>query len=95
MAAPLDVPIEGRSRSAHALDREHRFRGVEVTGRTASPAEPLEVVVSANGRAIVGIGAGHVEGEFDALGVSFARRGELTDRALATTSASAPEGPRV
>jgi len=36
-----------------------------------------------NGRAIVGIGAGHVEGEFDALGVSFADRGMLTDDALA------------
>jgi len=37
-----------------------------------------------NGRAIVGIGAGHVEGEFGALGVPFAGRGEITDRALAT-----------
>ena len=36
-----------------------------------------------NGRAIVGIGAGHVEGEFDALGVSFKGRGEVTDHALA------------
>ncbi len=35
-----------------------------------------------NGRMIVGIGAGHVEGEFDALGVSFAGRGKLTDDAL-------------
>ncbi len=35
-----------------------------------------------NGRAIVGIGAGHVEGEFDALGISFKSRGELTDNAL-------------
>ena len=34
-----------------------------------------------NGRAIVGIGAGHVEGEFDALGLSFKGRGELTDHA--------------
>jgi alkanesulfonate monooxygenase SsuD/methylene tetrahydromethanopterin reductase-like flavin-dependent oxidoreductase (luciferase family) len=41
-----------------------------------------------NGRAIVGIGAGHVEGEFDALGVSFAGRGKLTDDALATISAA-------
>jgi len=37
-----------------------------------------------NGRAIVGIGAGHVEGEFDALGVSFKGRGEITDHALVT-----------
>ena len=41
-----------------------------------------------NGRAIVGIGAGHVEGEFDALGVSFAQRGALTDNALARISAA-------
>jgi probable F420-dependent oxidoreductase len=37
-----------------------------------------------NGRAIVGIGAGHVEGEFDALGVSFAGRGAIIDAALVT-----------
>lgn len=34
------------------------------------------------GRAIAGIGAGHVEEEFDALGVSFANRGRLTDAAI-------------
>ena len=38
-----------------------------------------------NGRLIVGIGAGHVEGEFDALGVSFKGRGEITDHALTMT----------
>jgi probable F420-dependent oxidoreductase len=38
------------------------------------------------GRTIVGIGAGHVEGEFDALGVSFSGRGALTDDALTTIS---------
>src|SRR5438105_1402492 len=37
-----------------------------------------------NGRTIVGIGAGHVEGEFDALGLPFKGRGETTDHALAT-----------
>ena len=36
-----------------------------------------------NGRTIVGLGAGHVEGEFDALEVSFKGRGALVDRALA------------
>lgn len=35
-----------------------------------------------DGRAIVGIGAGHVEEEFEALGVSFANRGRLTDSAI-------------
>jgi probable F420-dependent oxidoreductase len=34
------------------------------------------------GRAILGIGAGHVEAEFDALGVPFAERGRLTDAAI-------------
>jgi probable F420-dependent oxidoreductase len=43
------------------------------------------------GRTIVGIGAGHVQGEFDALGVSFAGRGALTDDALATISSALTE----
>lgn len=34
------------------------------------------------GRAIAGIGAGHVEAEFDTLGISFADRGALLDRDL-------------
>jgi probable F420-dependent oxidoreductase len=34
------------------------------------------------GRAILGVGAGHVQGEFEALGVDFSRRGPLLDEAL-------------
>jgi len=34
------------------------------------------------GRVILGVGAGHVEGEFDALGVPFAERGRVTDEAI-------------
>lgn len=34
------------------------------------------------GRAILGVGSGHVEAEFEALGVSFADRGRLTDEAI-------------
>lgn len=34
------------------------------------------------GRAILGVGAGHVEGEFRALGVDFHRRGRLLDETL-------------
>jgi probable F420-dependent oxidoreductase len=34
------------------------------------------------GRAILGVGAGHVEGEFDALGLDFHRRGALLDEAI-------------
>src|ERR1700730_2529425 len=34
------------------------------------------------GRAILGVGAGHLEGEFDLLGVDFAGRGAVTDAAI-------------
>jgi probable F420-dependent oxidoreductase len=34
------------------------------------------------GRVILGVGAGHVEGEFDALGIPFDARGKLTDEAI-------------
>ncbi|MGH9050432.1 MAG: TIGR03619 family F420-dependent LLM class oxidoreductase [Acidimicrobiia bacterium] len=34
------------------------------------------------GRVILGVGAGHVEGEFDALGIDFADRGRLLDDAI-------------
>lgn len=34
------------------------------------------------GRAILGVGAGHLEGEFEALGVPFARRGARLDEAI-------------
>ena len=34
------------------------------------------------GRAILGVGAGHVEGEFEALGIDFADRGRLLDEAI-------------
>lgn len=40
------------------------------------------------GRAIAGIGAGHVEAEFDTLGVPFADRGRLTDEHLAVFAAA-------
>lgn len=35
-----------------------------------------------NGRVILGVGAGHVEGEFRALGVDFTQRGRLLDETL-------------
>jgi probable F420-dependent oxidoreductase len=34
------------------------------------------------GRVILGVGAGHVEGEFAALGIPFAERGRITDEAI-------------
>lgn len=35
-----------------------------------------------NGRLLFGVGAGHVEGEFAALGVPFAERGAITDESI-------------
>jgi probable F420-dependent oxidoreductase len=40
------------------------------------------------GRVIVGVGAGHLEGEFRALGVDFARRGRLLDEAIDVIAAA-------
>jgi probable F420-dependent oxidoreductase len=34
------------------------------------------------GRVVLGVGAGHVEGEFDVLGIPFHERGKLTDDAI-------------
>jgi probable F420-dependent oxidoreductase len=46
------------------------------------------------GRAILGVGAGHVAGEFAALGVPFDERGRLLDEAIdAVRAALAAEGP--
>lgn len=46
------------------------------------------------GRAILGVGAGHLEGEFDALQVPFAERGRLLDEAIdAVRAALAEEFP--
>jgi probable F420-dependent oxidoreductase len=46
------------------------------------------------GRIVMGVGAGHVEGEFDLLGVPFARRGALLDEAIdALRAAFADEYP--
>ena len=46
------------------------------------------------GRLVVGVGAGHVEAEFDTLGVSFADRGAILDDAIDTLRVALTE-PRV
>ena len=58
----------------------------------------LDVV--SNGRIIMGVGAGHVEGEFEVLGVPFAERGKLLDESIDALRAAFAEdwptlpGPR-
>jgi probable F420-dependent oxidoreductase len=49
---------------------------------TAKAAATLQVF--SNGRVILGVGAGYQQGEFEALGVDFHKRGALTDEALET-----------
>lgn len=44
-----------------------------------------------NGRLIIGLGAGHLQGEFDALGVSFRERGSLLDEAIVALEAALVE----
>ena len=63
---------------ADAVDDERVHRRVPASARRR-PRRSRRSTALSNGRLIVGIGAGHVEGEFDALGVSFAARGALTD----------------
>jgi probable F420-dependent oxidoreductase len=48
--------------------------------QTAKAFSTLDAL--SEGRVILGVGAGHVEEEFNALGVSFADRGKLTDQAI-------------
>lgn len=43
------------------------------------------------GRAVLGLGAGHVQGEFDALGIDFSRRGALLDSNLDVVVAAMTE----
>src|SRR3954454_15348089 len=45
-----------------------------------------------DGRVIIGVGAGHVEKEFDALGVDFSSRGRLLDEALGVFDRALQEG---
>jgi len=73
----------------------------------ASYRHPLETAKAfatvdalSNGRLLFGVGAGHVEGEFAALGVPFAERGAITDEAIDaileawTGEWAAHDGPR-
>jgi len=49
--------------------------------QTAKSFSTLDAL--SGGRAVLGVGAGHVEAEFSALGVPFAERGRLMDEAIA------------
>ena len=53
------------------------YRHPAATAKAFSTIDALS-----DGRAILGVGAGHVEGEFDLLGIDFGARGALTSRAI-------------
>jgi probable F420-dependent oxidoreductase len=65
--------------------RTHLMTNVYVGGyrhplQTAKAFATLDML--SDGRVILGMGAGHVEKEFDALGLSFADRGRMLDTAI-------------
>lgn len=66
--------------------------------QVAKAFSTLDVV--SGGRVVLGVGAGHVEGEFDVLGVPFAERGRLLDESIDALRAAFAEdyptlpGPR-
>jgi probable F420-dependent oxidoreductase len=53
------------------------YRHPLVTSKAFSTLDHLS-----GGRAVLGMGAGHVVGEFEALGVDFAKRGEITNETI-------------
>ena len=66
---------------AQAADRAGALY-VGVCEHVAIPKAFTTLDALSGGRAIVGVGAGHVEPEFDLLGVSFADRGRWVERSL-------------
>lgn len=63
------------------------YRHPAVTAKAWSTLDLLS-----GGRAILGVGAGHVAGEFELLGVDHRRRGQLLDHALAQVRQALRDG---
>lgn len=59
------------------------YRNPLLTAKAFSTLDALS-----GGRAVLGVGVGHVAAEFGALGVDFHRRGRLTDEAIVAVRAS-------
>ena len=59
------------------------YRNPLITAKAFSTLDALS-----GGRAVLGVGAGHVVAEFAALGVPFEERGRLTDRAIVAIRAA-------
>ena len=76
-----DARVPRGAHDAHAADDQRVRRRVPAPARRP-PRRSRRSTRSRAGALIVGVGAGHVEGEFDALGVPFAGRGAITDEAI-------------
>jgi alkanesulfonate monooxygenase SsuD/methylene tetrahydromethanopterin reductase-like flavin-dependent oxidoreductase (luciferase family) len=68
------------TRNASASCRTCGWRRIRHPLVTAKAFATLDAL--SNGRIILGVGAGHVEAEFAALGIDFTRRGKLLDEAI-------------
>ena len=100
----MGTVVVGHRRHARLAGRHHR-RDVRllshvVRARLPPPAAGRQGVRTlddvSGGRAILGVGAGHVEGEFDLLGLDFADRGRCsTSRSTRVRAAFADEYPTV
>lgn len=84
-------PFATLSAWAAVTDRLALITAIVVAGYrspyiTAKAATTLDII--SDGRAVLGLGAGYLEAEFDVVGADFARRGRLFDEAIDAMRAS-------
>src|SRR5438445_613284 len=91
-AAPVATPSNSASTPRiSGTESRASTQNIRLLSHVSVPAyrHPLQTANSfatldelSHGRVILGVGAGHVENEFDALGVDFHARGRLLDTAI-------------
>lgn len=81
--------LAGRTERVHLLSHVYvpAYRHPLVVAKAWATLDRIS-----GGRAILGVGAGHVEGEFDALGVSFRDRGRILDESIMAVRAAFTPG---
>lgn len=84
-------PFSALSAWAAVTDRIALITAIVVAGYrspyvTAKAATTLDII--SDGRAVLGMGAGYLEAEFEVVGADFARRGALFDEAIGAMRAS-------
>ena len=90
-SSPMPDPLIWLSYVAHATSTIKLGTGILIVPQR-NPAvlakELATLDVLSNGRMLLGVGAGWLEEEFDALGVPFERRGERLDGPVGSATAS-------